>query len=517
MGLVALLLAEATLLLFWFDLRSLLADGSWWARLLENAQLLSWSGYKIALATLVFGVTLMGKGSPAGAPRPPVPARRTGLFLLCHLVAFLGLAETTRLILARHLLSTPQGAGWALALAVMGLVTLLSLAAAVLPRWGFGAVLGVTVAGVAAFAASLATMFCGQPLTHLTLWFVHGLIQVVYGESFCMPEEFRVGTPSFYAVIGPGCSGYEGIGLIWVFLSVYLWAYRKELRFPRALLLLPLGTAAIWLGNAVRIVGLIGVGMWVSPKAAMDGFHTQAGWILFNVIALGLVAATRHSRFFSVAPLAPAASSPSAVYLAPLLALVASFMVTMAFSSGFDYLYPVRVLAVGGVLWYYRRPLARFVGGWSWTAAAVGVAAFALWMALEPAPSPTAEAKFSASLDWLPPVAALAWLVFRVAGSVITAPIAEELAFRGYLTRRLMAADFERVPLGRFSWMSFLVSSALFGVLHGRWLAGTLAGMLYALALYRRGRLSDAVLAHATTNALIAGYVLVTGSWSLWG
>jgi membrane protease YdiL (CAAX protease family) len=54
-------------------------------------------------------------------------------------------------------------------------------------------------------------------------------------------------------------------------------------------------------------------------------------------------------------------------------------------------------------------------------------------------------------------------------------------------------------------------------VLHpGRWLAGTLAGMLYAIALYRRGQLVDAVLAHGTTNALLAVYVLTTGSWSLW-
>jgi membrane protease YdiL (CAAX protease family) len=56
----------------------------------------------------------------------------------------------------------------------------------------------------------------------------------------------------------------------------------------------------------------------------------------------------------------------------------------------------------------------------------------------------------------------------------------------------------------------------LFGALHARWLAGALAGMLYAVAVYRRGELADAVLAHATTNALIAAYVLATGTWSLW-
>ena len=70
---------------------------------------------------------------------------------------------------------------------------------------------------------------------------------------------------------------------------------------------------------------------------------------------------------------------------------------------------------------------------------------------------------------------------FRIVGSVVAVPLAEELAFRGYLTRRLIAADFQDVPLGRLTWLSFLVSSALFGALHGRWLAGILAGMIYAM------------------------------------
>jgi len=119
-------------------------------------------------------------------------------------------------------------------------------------------------------------------------------------------------------------------------------------------------------------------------------------------------------------------------------------------------------------------------------------------------------------LDALPQSWRIAWLVFRVVGSVLTVPFAEELAFRGYLTRRLISTDTDEVPLGQFSWLSFVVSSVLFGLLHGSYLAGTLAGMAYALALYRRRVLGDAILAHAVTNALIAALVLVGGRWSLW-
>jgi CAAX prenyl protease-like protein len=103
-----------------------------------------------------------------------------------------------------------------------------------------------------------------------------------------------------------------------------------------------------------------------------------------------------------------------------------------------------------------------------------------------------------------------------VLGSVLTVPIAEELAFRGYVLPKLVAHNFETVRPGQFTWVACLVSSVLFGVLHGRWLAGTLAGIGYTLALRQRGQLADAVVAHMTTNALIAAYVLSQGAWSLW-
>ena len=129
---------------------------------------------------------------------------------------------------------------------------------------------------------------------------------------------------------------------------------------------------------------------------------------------------------------------------------------------------------------------------------------------------PAGLKSFPGELAQYPKVWAVSWLAFRIAGSVIVVPLAEELAFRGFLVRRLISSDFIAVSPGRFTWPSFLISSVLFGALHGRWLAGTLAGLLYGLALYRRRELSDSVVAHATTNALIAAHVVTTGDWLLW-
>ncbi|MFY9975006.1 MAG: CPBP family glutamic-type intramembrane protease, partial [Chromatiaceae bacterium] len=63
---------------------------------------------------------------------------------------------------------------------------------------------------------------------------------------------------------------------------------------------------------------------------------------------------------------------------------------------------------------------------------------------------------------------------------------------------------------------SFIVSSLLFGLLHQHLLAGALAGAAFALALYRRGRVGDAILAHVSSNALIALAVLVGNLWGFW-
>jgi CAAX prenyl protease-like protein len=129
----------------------------------------------------------------------------------------------------------------------------------------------------------------------------------------------------------------------------------------------------------------------------------------------------------------------------------------------------------------------------------------------------SAKDSWPTALQGMSSAGAALWLTVRVIGYVLVTPLAEELAFRGHVTRRLIGADIERVPVGVFSWLSFLASSLLFGVFHGQlWLQGTLAGMAFAAALYRRRSLGDAVLAHATTNGLIACYVFVTGHWSVW-
>ena len=102
-------------------------------------------------------------------------------------------------------------------------------------------------------------------------------------------------------------------------------------------------------------------------------------------------------------------------------------------------------------------------------------------------------------------------------GKVRSVPIAEELAFRGFLMRRPMSPAFDELSLRRVTLFVLVVTSVAFGLLHGsRWIAGTAAGGLYGLVAIRRGRMGEAVIAHAATNALLAAYVVIFGHWQFW-
>ncbi|MBX9578867.1 MAG: exosortase E/protease, VPEID-CTERM system [Gemmataceae bacterium] len=330
----------------------------------------------------------------------------------------------------------------------------------------------------------------------------------------CDTDLGRLGTGAFVVRIAPQCSGYEGMGLVLAFVGGYLWVNRYSLRLPHALLLLPLGVGLAWAANTARIVALVLIGTWGSREVALGGFHSHAGWLAFTGIALGVGAAAQGCGLFrrpAAAPTTPAAGPPTAAYLLPFLALVAAAMLSAAFTAGFDRWYPARVAVAGGLLWYFRRGYPRL--RWSWAAVAGGLAVAGVWVALGPDGS---AAGAPPELATLPAGWAAAWLAVRLVGSCLVVPAAEELAFRGYLTRRLIAARFDAVPPGTFRWASFLVSSLLFGAMHGRLAAGVVAGMAYALLYCRRRELGDAVLAHATTNAALAAWALSTGDWDAW-
>jgi exosortase E/protease (VPEID-CTERM system) len=535
LGLAALLIVEVLVLVARFSTESLAAAGNqWWAETIWRWKVvLPPLAIAVSTASVLFGgdrlrVELRRVSADLAKPHRMWP------WLVAHLVAFAAFAELTAFILEGGFAHSTIQPLWVTLWLVAAAATTFFWAASACPPDVLLAVLwrarGLLVVGVVVgtmgWGAGLITEGWWDPLREATMNVVAAMVHMMAADAVFVPEELIVGTQRFWVRIASTCAGYEGIGLIWVFTSAYIVMCRDQLRFPRALLLIPIGTVVVWIANAFRLTALIAIGTWIDGDIAMGGFHAYSGSLLFSAVSLALVFAARRSRFFAAPESRPATDAPaatdtnaSAAYLLPFLAIVATQMFAGAVSTGtslVDVLYPLRIVAAGAVLFAFRHAYRGIRWTVSWEAVACGLAVFVLWMALEPTPDADKTAAFVSALHELSPGMMALWLVARVIGSVVTVPIAEELAFRGYLQRRLIDADFERVSLRTFTWVSFVVASMLFGVMHGRWLAGTLAGMCFALVVYRRGELSDAIAAHALTNAMIAAYVLATGHWLLW-
>ena len=324
-------------------------------------------------------------------------------------------------------------------------------------------------------------------------------------------------TDRFGVQVSEVCSGLEGVGLMLAFCAAWLWYFRREYIFPRALIIVPIALLLIYLLNSVRLAALVLIGDAGHTKIASVGFHSQAGWIAFNLAALGVAYVAKRNRWVNRTAVEPAAaaSDATAAYLMPLLAILAAGMLTRAVSGGFDFLYPLRIVCAVAALWAYRKSYDGIDWAFSWHGVSVGVAIFCLWAAF--AHFATTPAAMPSELAQLPGPGRVAWIGCRAAAALITVPIAEELAYRGFLMRRLVSANFDSVSLRSVRWPAIVISAALFGITHGRlWIPGIIAGVGFGALAVRTGKIGESVAAHATTNALIAIQVLLFGQWQLW-
>ena len=189
-------------------------------------------------------------------------------------------------------------------------------------------------------------------------------------------------------------------------------------------------------------------------------------------------------------------------------------MISRALSSGFETWYALRLVAAAAALACCWRALVRLDWRFGLRGVAAGAVVFALWLAasrliLSPRGMPVPLATMSAGVRDL-------WISSRALCGIAVVPLVEELAYRGYLLRRLVAEDFEAVPFRTIGWLPLFVTALAFGALHGPlWLPGIAAGLAYGLVLIRTGRMGEAVAAHLTSNLLIAAWVLGAGQWQL--
>ncbi|WP_308917515.1 exosortase E/protease, VPEID-CTERM system [Jannaschia sp. LMIT008] len=325
-----------------------------------------------------------------------------------------------------------------------------------------------------------------------------------------------IGIDGFYISVAPVCSGVEGMALVSVFVTLFLTLFRSNLRFPHALILFPLGIAASALFNVLRISILLIIGGTYSPELAVGAFHSHAGWMMFTLVALGIVAVGNAIPWIQRASAAGAAGAVETRAVPPLrrdpvvarILPLGVFMLSAVFASVLTdqpaLLYPLRMLAVAAALALFWRIYAAL----DWRVAPVsvlaGTAIAILWILVPVAP------QGAAPYGALTGVLLIGWLIARGIGTTILVPLVEELFFREYMERRLQRRD-------TWPWvlLSIGATTALFAVLHGRWWEAAVAGLIFSLLRRHTGRISDAIVAHAIANGLIFAVAAWTGRFEL--
>ena len=506
--------------------------------------------YAVSLALLA---SLRGAGLTAAlraADHAPVRLR----WVMVHTLSLVPFFYLSSLLYTPYVPFAAMAVAWHMA----ALAVTLTLFAALAPvsvwitvlRTTGGLPLFAIVPAAAAVAVIKLSQMLWEPAAEVTFRLVKLLLSPVLPTLRSDSVALTLVTDRFAVQIAEVCSGLEGVGLMLAFCGAWLWFFRREFYFPRALLVVPLGVLAVFLLNAVRIALLILIGDAGYEQVATVGFHSQAGWIAFNLAAFGIAilahtnpwvsriaAESRAQRLRAAGAQAGAsvaagsgarragaprddarhrtsATNPTAAYLMPLLAILAAGMVAHSLSADFELWYPLRLIAALAVLWIYRRSYSGVDLSFSWRGPLAGVLVFGMWAGISALMrAPGGE---PAGLAALSPAMRGDWIACRVIAAVVTVPIAEELAYRGYLLRRLATAHFESAPFSVARWPQLGLSALAFGILHGRfWIAGTIAGLVYGLLAMRTNKLGESIAAHATSNALLGASALLFEQWQL--
>ncbi len=239
---------------------------------------------------------------------------------------------------------------------------------------------------------------------------------------------------------------------------------------------------------------------------------------LLSILPLYFVIQRNHARYDLLEKLwhlggAWKYAFPFAIYL--VMGDLTRVILPGAFEEYHSYItYCLRTAVVGYILIRYRS-LYTELTRWrlDGTSVLIGVAVFLLWVGLEglyPVFS-SADAHYDPTIF---DTAAFGFLILaRFAGSVLVAPLIEELFCRSFLMRYAVDARWQDVPIGTYTLGSFVIVTLFFGFSHFRWLPGILTAVLLNLLLYRTKKLSSCVVAHATANLLLLVYVIYTREW----
>ena len=186
--------------------------------------------------------------------------------------------------------------------------------------------------------------------------------------------------------------------------------------------------------------------------------------------------------------------------------------------------YTARVVVVGLMLILFRHAYTKIRWNHWWLGVIVGVVGIFQWVGMQHwleahfdffKPSP---GFFNPDEFFKDPRARIGFECVRLVGAVLVVPFMEELFWRDYCWRTIIAPnDFKLAGVGEWDWKAFVIVPLIFALVHGNWWLTAIgwAFMIGALLAYTKS-LGACIIAHATTNLLLGAWVLYSRQWSLW-
>jgi hypothetical protein len=212
-------------------------------------------------------------------------------------------------------------------------------------------------------------------------------------------------------------------------------------------------------------------------------------------------------------------------YIAPMASFMLFIWVGGQWPSLYPWAYVARTISAACLLIVGRKHFTPIRWNYWWLGIIMGVLGIVQWIGMDTLLQQAwpkmfaldAEKAFNPTTAFANTGVMWGWIAVRMIGASLVVPFMEELFWRDYLWRRIIApADFKLAKVGEWDRNAFLIVAVVFCVVHPQWLTAIGWGLMVGGLLAYTRSLGACIIMHGVTNLLLGLYVLKTQQWQWW-
>lgn len=212
-------------------------------------------------------------------------------------------------------------------------------------------------------------------------------------------------------------------------------------------------------------------------------------------------------------------------YIAPMAAFLIIMAIGNAVEGWYPWAYVARATVAAALIVAFWRYYTRIRWDYWWLGIVMGIVGIVQWIGMDTLlqrawPEMLAldhEKAFNPFAYFTSPAATWSWIVVRMLGASLVVPFMEELFWRDYLWRRVIAPnDFKLAKVGEYDLIALMAVSVAFSFVHVQIATAIVWGLMVGGLLVYTRSLGACIIMHGVTNLLLGLYVLHTKEWAWW-